>query len=395
MKAGRILVPLSLAVAGFWIADNWLFLKRYGSFIVNGYDPHVTPLDWFEPVYPLAHGSGSVLPAADARTIPRRVLDDVLAYAEAQRSMALIIVRHGRIELEKYWGKYGRESLFNPQSMSKTVLAMATGIALAEGYIDSLDDPVADYLDEWRGDPRGAITVRNLLTMSGGLAQISEDYRPVPWSKGVWQHFGDDFNTPILELALADPPGSRFDYNNNENNLLGMVIERATGSPYQDYIGAKIWAPLDLAPAFMYLDRPGGNVMKSCCILSRPIDWAKLGLLLLDDGRYADRQILPPGWAAQMTAPAPTFAGYGFQIWREVGLDGSASERPDNPQIWWASERFASEDVVHFLGHGFQHVWVIPSLDVVAVRATRVWPEEPWDQSRIPNLLIRGLAPVD
>jgi CubicO group peptidase (beta-lactamase class C family) len=141
----------------------------------------------------------------------------------------------------------------------------------------------------------------------------------------------------------------------------------------------------------MYLDRPDGNVMTSCCIMSRPIDWTKLGLLLLTDGRYGDRQVLPPGWVAQMTTPAPTFDGYGLQIWLEVGLDGSASEQPASPQAWWASETFASEDVVHFLGFGFQHVWVIPSLDMVVVRANRVWPDEPWDQSRIPNLLIRGL----
>ena len=388
----RRFVPLALlAIAAYWLADHWIFAKRYGSFIANGYDPHVTPVDWYQPVYPLAHGAGSVLPAAAAPTIPQRLVDDVVAYAEAQHSMALIIVRHGRIELEKYWDDYSRESLFNPQSMAKTVLGMVTGIALAEGHIGSLDDPVGQYLDEWRDAPRGAITIRNLLTMSGGLAQISEDYRPVPWSKGVWQHFGDDFNTPILNLALVDPPGSRFDYNNNENNLLGMVLERATGSSYQDYVGEKLWAPLDLAPAYMYLDRLDGNVMKSCCIMSRPIDWTKLGLLLLKDGRYGDRQVLPPGWVAQMTTPAPTFDGYGLQIWLEVGLDGSASEPPVSPQAWWASETFASEDVVHFLGFGFQHVWVIPSLDMVVVRANRVWPDEPWDQSRIPNLLIRGL----
>jgi CubicO group peptidase (beta-lactamase class C family) len=392
MRPLRILVLALVLGAGYWLVDHWLFIKRYATYIASGYDAHTAAIDWFEPLYPLPHGMGSVLPVADPPTIPGRVLDEVLAYAESQDSMALIIARDGRLEVEKYWGGYTRESLFNPQSMSKTVVAMTTGIALAEGAIGSLDDPIGSYLDEWRDDPRGDITIRHLLQMSGGLAQISTDYRPVPWSRGVWQHFGVDFNGPILDLALADAPGTRFDYNNNENNLLGLVLERATGLPYQAYMGKHLWAAADLAPAFMYLDRPGGNVMKSCCIMSRPIDWVKLGQLLLDDGRLDGQQILPPGWAAQMMQPADTWDGYGYQLWLKVGVTGEASaEPPASPQAWWASEPFAREDVVQFLGHGFQHVWVIPGLQMVIVRANRVWPREPWDQSRIPNLLIRGL----
>lgn len=376
-----------------WVAGDGLFLKRYLSFVVNGYDAHVAPIDWYEPVFPLAHGEGAGLPVAATPTIPRELLAAVERYADEQHSMALIVVRHGRIELERYWPGYDRDSLFNPQSMSKTVLGMAVGLAVADGAIASLDDPIGLYLEEWRDDPRGAMTVRNLLNMSGGLAQIAPDYSPVPWSPAVRQHFGTDFDGPILELSLVDKPGTKFDYNNNENNLLGLVLERATGQAYQEFIGERIWRPADLGPAFMYQEAPGGSVMKSCCILSRPADWARLGLLLLNDGRLGDRQILPPGWARQMVRPAPTWRGYGLQIWLDV-YDTSDGQPPTN-QTWWASEGFASDDTVQFLGYGFQHVWVIPHLDAVIVRASRVWPPAPWDQSRIPNILIRGMAPAD
>jgi len=393
MKLSRIVLLLVFAGLAWWWWDHWLFVKRYTSYVVAGYDAHTVPVEWFEPLAPLAHGSGRLLPQAEPPTIPQPVLDEVLAYAQAQDSMALIIVRNGRIELEKYWNGYDRESLFNPQSMSKTLVGMAVGLAIADGRIGSVDDPIGKYLEEWRDDPRGAITVRNLLQMSGGLAQISTDYRPVPWSKAVWQHFNIDFNRAIFRLPLVDPPGTRFDYNNNENNLLGVVLERATGEKYQDYMGRRIWAAADLGPAFMYLDRPGGNVMKSCCILSRPIDWAKLGLLMLDDGRLGDRQVLPPGWVKQMTTAAETTDVYGYQIWLKPDLGANPyGDPPASPRVWWASEPFASDDVFQFLGHGFQHVWVIPSLDMVVVRANKVWPAEPWDQTRIPNLLIRGLS---
>ncbi len=399
MKFKQSIVWILLAVLAWWWWDHWLFVKRYGSFVLNGYDAHTTPIEWFEPLASLSHGAGTVLPTAAAATIPQPVLDSVVDYADEQESMALIIVRHGQIELEKYWPGYDRESLFNPQSMSKTVLAMAVGMAITDGDIASVDDPIDQYLEEWRDDPRGEITVRHLLNMSGGLAQISADYRPVPWSKAVWQHFNIDFNRAIFRLPLVDEPGTQFDYNNNENNLLGLVLERAVGESYQNYMGRRIWAAADLAPAFMYLDQPGGNVMKSCCILSRPVDWAKLGLLMLNDGRLGDKQILPPGWAKEMVQPASTTDVYGYQIWLkpDQGMN-PYGDAPDSPRVWWASEPFASDDLFQFLGHGFQHVWVVPSLDLVVVRANRVWPKEPWDQTRIPNLLIRGLtaeAPQD
>ncbi len=393
MTFKKAIVWMVLAFLAWWWWDHWLFVKRYGSYVLNDYDAHTTPIEWFEPLAPLSHGLGSVPPSAVVPTIPQPVLDEVLAYADVQDSMSLIILRDGQIELEKYWPGYDRESLFNPQSMSKTVLAMAVGLAVADGDIASVDDPIGKYLEEWRDDPRGEITVRNLLNMSGGLAQISEDYRPVPWSKAVWQHFNIDFNRAIFRLPLVDEPGTKFDYNNNENNLLGVVLERAVGESYQSYMGRRIWAAADLAPAFMYLDRPDGNVMKSCCILSRPIDWAKLGLLMLNDGRLGDKQILPPGWAAEMVQAANTTDVYGYQIWLkpDQGMN-PYGDAPDSTRVWWASEPFASDDLFQFLGHGFQHVWVVPSLDLVVVRANRVWPKEPWDQTRIPNLLIRGLA---
>jgi CubicO group peptidase (beta-lactamase class C family) len=393
-RAGSFLVVATIIAIGYALINSELFLRRYLSFVFKGYDPLTAPVTWYEPVQQLAHGSGATLPVAGAaaRTIPDGLIDEVLAYAKAQGSLALIIARGGQIEVEAYWQGATRDTSFNAQSMSKTVLGMLTGFAIADGNL-GIDDPVGRFLPEWADDPRGRITVRNLLQMSGGLAQIATDYRPVPWSRGTWQHFGNDFNAPILELELADPPGTRFDYNNNENNLLGLVLERATGRRYPEYLAEKLWVPLDLGPAAMYLDRPGGSVMKSCCILSRPIDWLKLGLLLRDDGRFAGRQVLPPGWAAAMATPAATNRNYGYQLWLAPSGLGQVSARPPaDPRQWWLSEPYADPRTRAFLGFGFQHVWILPSIDTVVVRATRQWPTEPWDQSRIPNLLVRGLA---
>ncbi len=394
MRALKFAALLALGLIIAWSVHNRQFIKRYVSYMSIGADPLTVPVEWFSPTAQLTTQGGRTMPAADVRTIAPEALGRASDYAESQGSLALIVARHGRLEYEQYWQGFDRQQLFNPQSMSKTVLALLIGIAIADGQIGSVDDAISQYLPRWQDDPRGQISIENLLHMSGGLAQISADYRPVPWSGGVRQHFGSDFNEPIFALAQADAPGTRWDYNNNENNLLGLVLENATGVPYQAYLAQRLWQPLGLGPARMYLDREGGSVMKSCCILSRPIDWLHLGQLMLDGGEHNGQALVPRAWIQKMLVPAATNPGYGYQIWLGDGSLWSISQEPPAPGVftWWASEPYRSRDIYVFVGHGYQTVWVIPSLQLVIVRATAQWSPQPWDVAKIPNILIDALA---
>ncbi len=394
MRAPRLIGVAVLGLLIAWSVHNRQFIQRYVSYLAIGADPLTVPVDWFSPTAVLTTQPGRAMPAAQRNTIPENALRSAGEYARTQGSIALIVARHGHVEYEQYWQGFAREQLFNPQSMSKTVLAMLVGIALDEGKINAVSDPIGQYLPRWQNDPRGKITIEQLLHMAGGLAQISEDYRPVPWSGGVRQHFGSDFNAPIFSLAQVDPPGTRWDYNNNENNLLGIVLENATGVPYQDYLAQRLWQPLGLGPARMYLDREGGNAMKSCCILSRAIDWLHLGQLMLEGGAYNGRSLVPRAWIQQMLQPAAVNPGYGYQIWLGDGSLWSISKEFPDPAIytWWGSEAYRTSDIYVFVGHGYQTVWVVPSLQLVIVRATREWSPQPWDVSKIPNLLIDALS---
>ena len=391
MKRIALLLAVLLLVLGLAAALNWRFVERYVSFLRLGGDALTVPVDWYEPLAPLDTGQVGTLPRALRPTIPVNALEQASDYAREQGSLALLVARLGRIEYEEYWDGFTEDDWFNPQSMSKTVLGMAVGIAVDEGHL-KVSDPIGQYVTEWAGDPRGEITIENLLQMSGGLEQISRDYRPVPWSRGVWQHFGSDFDSHALDLDLVDSPGTRFDYNNNESQLLGLALERATGLKYPDFLSLRLWQPLGLGPAAMYLDRPRGRVMKSCCILSRPVDWLALGQLLLNNGSWRGRQIISAEWVRDMTTPASTYEGYGYQVWLGDGSLWHIGNHP-GPEVytWWGSEPYAEDGVYAFLGYGYQNVWVVPSLDLVILRAAREWPPNAWDVSRIPNLLIRAL----
>ncbi|WP_158257959.1 serine hydrolase domain-containing protein [Sphingopyxis lindanitolerans] len=387
-----LLVGAPLLIAA--TSPDPVFDKRFNSFIDAGYDALTAPPEWFDPTERVAGGGDTSIPVAapSTKAIASTALAAAASYAEAQGSTALIVMRDGAVEYEHYWRDNGPDSVFNPQSMSKTVLALLVGAAIADGKIRSVDDPVERYVPEWRGDPRGKITIENLLNMASGLAQLEEGfgYELTPENPAARQHFGSDFHAPILTLRAKVPPGQTFDYNNNGSNLLGLIVERATGERYADYLSRKLWAPLGLRDAHLYLDKPEGHPITACCILSHPRDWAKIGQLILQNGKWEGREIVPASWIAAMIKPSAPYKGYGYQIW--LGDQKVEAERPSHlaPDDSWQSEPFAAPDIIALRGHGFQRVWIIPSKKLVIMRAGKSWPPS-WNEALIPNILIRGM----
>ena len=398
-----ILMVVSIIITTSWVIYDYQFLKRYFSFIHAGGDPHVIGLSWYNPRFiiskdsPENYASDQEINTKKSSELSKNefIFDKVADYALNDSGQAILISRYGKIVYERYQNDTTRETLINPQSMSKSLLALAIGYALTQGDIKSLDTPISEYLPDLSKDRRGSITIKNLLQMSAGLEQISKDYSPYPWSRGVRQHFGTDFDYWVMQLQSIDPPGTMFEYNNNESNLLGMVLEKAVGMSYQEYLSKEIWPAFGLGKAEAYLDKENGSIMKSCCIFSRPIDWLKLGQIILDKGEVNQKQVISEEYITQMTNSSPTNQGYGYQLWfKPLELRGGyvGEPAPKNPQIWWSSELYL-DTVYKFSGYGHHKTWIIPNLDMVVVRINgNNWPKEPFDQSKIPNMLIKSLG---
>lgn len=390
----------SLMLACWAVIANWTFLYRFTTFVAEGGDPHLIPVSWYQPQAVIRGGAGQAppLPEGQPAGFPPELLQQVREYALGEGGHALLIAQGGAIIHEEYAQGADRSTLVNPQSMSKSLMAIAVGMALKSGQLRDVEQPIGELLPTLADDSRGQITVRHLLQMTGGLEQLAPDYSPTPWSRGVRQHFGSRFNYWVLQLQPIDPPGQVFDYNNDETNLLGMALESATGMHYQDFLANAVWPRLGLGEAGAYLDRQGGDIMKSCCIFSRPIDWLALGQLVLNNGLWQEQELLEPGYATAMVSPSAANPSYGYLTWlAPLTLRGGyvGPAQPSSPLTWWASEPYAAP-VYSFVGFGFHHTWIIPSLDMVVVRINgRNWPTTAWDQSRIPNLLIRGLPAVE
>jgi CubicO group peptidase (beta-lactamase class C family) len=330
-----------------------------------------------EPLQAARPGAGSIRPAA---------LDAAIAYVAPLHTQSLLVWQGGALQLEWYGAGYDRTSTSSPASMMKPVLALAIGAAVAGGRIRSVDDPVSAYLTEWAGEPRGAITVRQLLQMTSGLLK---DGPATTDPRGAELMLGVRMEEVLLQTPLVRPPGEVFEYNNTNSALLGLILQRATGRRYADWLSHAVWRPIGASDAAVWLDRPEGLARTACCLVATGRDWLRLGLLIKDHGKVGGRQVIDGGWIDAMTAPSPINANFGYQIWRASpyapmrGYGGGGSAVP-------ASEPFVADDMVYFDGAIGQRVYISPRRDLVIVRIGRAAPS--WDDAALPNIIVRGLV---
>lgn len=315
--------------------------------------------------------------------ISAEALREAQAYADAQGSFALIVLRDGKIAYEHYAPDFTPVSRLSPASMHKTVMALAFGAAKIP-----LDAPVSRWLTEWRGDRRGAITVRQLLTMSSGLE--TPPFTPDPAGKPAQMMFGPDIARTALSYTAAGQPGETFAYSNANSQLAGMVLKRATGRRYADWLSERIWRPIGASDATVWLDRPGGTAHFFCCLQATARDWARVGQLILDQGRAGGRQIVPASWIAEMAKPSAPNPNYGLQLWRGSPYVAERRYSTSSPLVARAAKPYLRDDVLFLDGAVGQRVYVVPSERLVIVRIGK--SSMSWDDSELPNRILAGIS---
>ena len=256
-----------------------------------------------------------------------RTLEDYLA---RHPTTGLLVARGETILVERY--QYGRtdRQRFTSWSMGKTITSMLVGIAIAEGRIRSVDDPVERYVPELAGTEYGRTSLRHLLQMSSGVKFVEKytgDDDVAELARRTFLRLkpgGVEAVKPFNERAV--PAGTKFSYASVETQVLGLVLARAIGRPVTAYLEEKIWQPIGAeADATWLVDDTGQEVM-FCCVNAVLRDWARLGLLLAHDGRWRGRQVIPAEWllaATTVSADQPhlrprvatSFFGYGYQTW--------------------------------------------------------------------------------
>lgn len=272
-------------------------------------------------------------------------------YMEHNHVGGLLVIKNGEIALEQYGLGNGEEHQWISFSMTKSVVSMLIGAAIKDGYIQSVDDPVTDYLPQMKGSSYDGVSIKHVLQMASGV-QWNEDYAD-PAS--------DVATSPNDMLALmkfmGDKPrvavsGERFNYNTGETNLAGAIVRSAIGNNLAAYLSEKIWKPWGMESDATWVSHgPGGGELGGCCISPTLRDWGRFALFIMNDGVLHDgTRVVPEGWIAESTAPSPGSDGYGY--------------------LWWLED----EGVFRASGIFGQAIYFNPAEDLVIV-AQGAWPQ--------------------
>ena len=354
-------------------------------------NPAANPLDaarsTYKPMVKLAGAPGPFLPMAapGKTTIPAQALDEAAQFAQASNGHALIVVHRGVVQLERYFGSGDKDTEFSAASLTKTLGAAAIGAAVRDGFIQSVDQKASTWLTEWRDPARVDITVRQLLTMSGGFR--NEPSKELG-SHYMQMHFGADVEKIVRDAPVAYPPGTEFAWDNDNSHAIGLVVERATGKRFVDYVSTRLWQPLGAADGELLLDRDGGRAMAYCCIWSKPRDWVRLGQMLLDGGTWQGRRLLDESFVRELHQPSKANPNFGFQVnvgaaWQDPRINRRALTLGDDKVASVAS------DIYYLSAIGGQEVVVVPSEQLVILRVGKSSPA--WRDHVLPNLLVSAL----
>jgi CubicO group peptidase (beta-lactamase class C family) len=330
----------------FWGESDYKDLQRFPARTIHNAPP-VSHFDKLPADNPYASQIEAIARDSSNGSLER--------YLQASGTTAFLVVHDDKLLYERYFNGYDQRSLNTSFSMAKSFASSLVGIAIDEGHIKSVDEPITNYIPQLlKKDNRfKSITIRNLLTMSSGIKY--EEGATLPWSDEA-----DDtktyYSTDLRELALNSQiegkPAQYFEYNNYNPLLVGMIIERATGMHVARYLQQKLWKPMGMeADGSWSLDSKNDGFEKmESGVNARARDFARFGMLFAKEGNWRGKQLISRRWVEESTRPDTT-------------MDPSQ----DYQYFWWVNTPNGKN---HFSAQGNygQYIYVAPEKDLVIVR---------------------------
>lgn len=267
---------------------------------------------------------------------------------------AFLVAWGDTIIYEEYWGEHTEDRISNSFSMAKSIVSLLIGVALDEGKIKSIDEPVANYLPEF-DDEKKNITIRHILTMSSGLSW-SESYISPFCDVAELYYDTDDRDLALNRRTIEEDPGITFRYKSGDTQVLMYILQAATGTTVSEYASEKLWKKMGAESEAMWsLASDDKSAEKAfCCFYATSRDFLRLGKLVNHKGNWNGEQLVSAEYVSQFCSPAPLTKPngkpnqlYGFQYWVYTGLP---------------------YEVTYFRGMSGQYIISIPEKDLVIVR---------------------------
>ncbi len=282
-----------------------------------------------------------------------KVYDEgLLSEIEKFNPAAFLVIKRDNIVYEKYWGDYNENSLTNSFSVAKTFIGLLIGIAIDEGKINSVNDPVGDYLPEYKENPE--LTIKHLLTMSSGI-NFDESYSS-PFGHMAKAYYGTDIKELNKDYSVTETPGEEWRYLGGNTIILSFILEKVTGTTIAEYMSQKVWQPIGAKNAALWsLDKKDGREKAYCCFYSNARDFARIGKLYLNGGIWDKRRVVSQDYVDASTCSAYYLKDrdkkpvdfYGYQMWMTYYKD---------------------MDIFYARGIQGQFIIVIPEREIVIVR---------------------------
>ena len=393
-----LLALIAAGLIGYF--TNKTYMDRYFRLAGGQIRGQSQQAEWYDPVDKVPATEAAPLPVASEaeRTIDDAALKEARDYVASKDSYGFLVWQGGKLQEASYFQGFNRERLIASKSMAKMIVGLVIGRAIEQGYIKSVDQPVSDFITEWKGTPKERSTIRDFLQNSSGISRF--DYsNNWPWSQTSREYLGERHEDLLIrETEYQYKPGTEYDYSMITSDMLAIVVERATKQRYADYVGKQLLQPIGAQGGTVYINRPGGLAHSGCCMMLPAESFIRMGMLMAQDGMWDGKRILAEGWVSETLKPSPANPRWGLHMWLGKPYQQRVRFFPERSQPIGVlhSEPYAADDLFLWDGSGNQAMWIVPSKQLVVLRFGNTpkpkygQPGE-WDNSLIPNTVIRGL----
>lgn len=346
-----MLAFIVFAVVALWATDNEHVL--YGlrkTYLVGKKNPDIDDKNYFD-VRKVAALAPEPISLSAFYNVTELLPEEEL-WIDSLGTTALLVYRQDSLLFEKY--REGNEStLSNSFSMAKSITSILVGMAIEEGYIESIDDKVCDYLEAYRTGMDTLLTIRHLLNMTSGIP-FGESYSS-PFGYMAKSYYGKDLTAATLDYHVQKEPGTLWAYEGGNTVLLGLILKQATGVSVSDYCSTRLWSRIGAEQdAYWNLDHKDGVEKTFSGFYATARDFSRLGLLFVHDGVWHGDTIISSSWVKESIAPH--------------GVPDDKSEQCTwYGRQWWIGEH-AGHSFFACRGLRGQYVLCVPDLQIVAVR---------------------------
>ena len=276
------------------------------------------------------------------------IFDSILDHS---KTVAFLVIRNDSLLYEWYAPKKEQATIFTSFSMAKSYVSAMIGIAINEGKIKSVNEPIANYIKGFENPGFEKITIEHLLNMRTGIEYVENYFSP--FGNVAASYYGRNLDRHVAKLKVEKDPGESFGYISAATQMLGMILEEATGQTLSEYCEQKLWIPLGMEyPASWSVDRKKGREKAFCCLNARARDYAKFGRLFLKEGNWQGTQLISEQW-----------------------IDKSIKKTKDSKDAfyayqWWHDSRPDKNGRVNFFaqGHLGQYTYMHPVNNTIIVR---------------------------